>query len=60
MTPHTLFSRVLTSCVQGNFVIGRKKVLEVFLVDFGLAKEYLDENGVLHEPRDLCEFRGTV
>lgn len=41
-------------------MIGRKKVLEVFLVDFGLAKEYIDENGVLHEPRDLREFRGTV
>ena len=44
-----------------NFVVGlyaRKH--DVFMVDFGLAKQHLDKNGVPHEIRKNTDFRGTI
>ena len=30
------------------------------LIDFGLAKEHINEDGDINPPRALAEFRGTV
>lgn len=47
----------------GNFVMGRQgepDAEELYLVDFGLAKEHLNEQGEAYPPRSSTEFRGTV
>lgn len=34
---------------------------DVYLIDFGLAKEHLDpQTGQPYPPRELSEFRGTI
>lgn len=44
-----------------NFVVGLySKKNDVFMVDFGLAKQHLDKNGVPHEMRKNTDFRGTI
>lgn len=42
-----------------NFVIGIDEE-KVYMVDFGLAKIHLDENGVPVPQREKTEFRGTL
>ena len=44
-----------------NFVMGKGKfATQVFLVDFGLAKLHLGNNGMPVEQRPNAEFRGTI
>jgi serine/threonine protein kinase len=44
-----------------NFVLGLQNALEeVTLVDFGLAKEHMSEDGEVYPPRSSTEFRGTI
>lgn len=44
-----------------NFVLGLAEGLdEVSLVDFGLAKEHMSEDGEVYPPRNTTEFRGTI
>ncbi len=49
--------------VQANFVMGKAESGQagrVFLVDFGLAKQHLDERGQVLPPRSRTDFRGTI
>uniref|UniRef100_A0A915Q6S5 Protein kinase domain-containing protein n=1 Tax=Setaria digitata TaxID=48799 RepID=A0A915Q6S5_9BILA len=41
----------------GNFAIGRP---EVYVLDFGMARLYIHEDGTMRNPRALTGFRGTV
>lgn len=46
-----------------NFVMGRHDEAdssELFLIDFGLAKEHLSKHGEVYPARSSTEFRGTV
>lgn len=47
--------------LQSNFVIGAglNKGL-IFIVDFGLVKKHLSQEGLPKEERKFAEFRGTV
>jgi serine/threonine protein kinase len=42
-----------------NFVMDRENK-KVFIIDFGLSRGYLDANGNLLQPKENCEFRGTL
>ncbi|KAK6104279.1 Protein kinase domain family protein [Brugia pahangi] len=47
----------------GNFAIGRPEVKElrnVYVLDFGMARLYIHEDGTMRNPRALTGFRGTV
>ncbi|MCP9261968.1 Tau-tubulin kinase 1 [Dirofilaria immitis] len=41
----------------GNFAIGRP---EVYVLDFGMARLYIHEDGTMRNPRSLTGFRGTL
>ena len=44
-----------------NFAIGRDDASSrVYLIDFGLAKKHLQQNGIPVPRRSQCDFRGTV
>lgn len=44
-----------------NYAIGLDEPRRtVFLLDFGLARQYVDRNGNLRPPRTVVGFRGTV
>lgn len=44
-----------------NFVVGlHEHKHEVYLIDFGLARRYVDDNGRILPPRPKVPFRGTV
>lgn len=44
-----------------NFVIGEGKMRnQVYLVDFGLGKVHLKEDGTVIEERKNMNFRGTI
>lgn len=47
---------------QSNFAIGRlpSTCRYVYMLDYGLSREYQDKNGRLRLPRDDAGFRGTV
>ena len=50
-------------CVfQSNFAIGRlpSTCRHVYMLDYGLSREYRDKNGRLRLPRSDAGFRGTV
>ncbi|CAD5216087.1 unnamed protein product [Bursaphelenchus xylophilus] len=47
----------------GNYTIGRaeaNEIRKVYILDFGMCRKYIDENGVIKKPRKLAAFRGTV
>eukprot|EP00118_Oscarella_pearsei_P017244 m.169983 g.169983 ORF g.169983 m.169983 type:complete len:409 (+) comp39023_c1_seq1:826-2052(+) len=45
-----------------NFAIGGSPSNHqtVYMLDFGLSRQYVDSSGNLREPRDVAGFRGTV
>jgi len=47
---------------QSNFAIGRlpSTCRRVYMLDYGLSREYRDKNGSLRPPRRDAGFRGTV
>ena len=47
---------------QSNFAIGRlpSTCRQVYMLDYGLSREYLDKSGKLRPPRQDAGFRGTV
>ncbi|CAL2036141.1 unnamed protein product [Caenorhabditis brenneri] len=47
----------------GNYTIGRAELNElrkVYILDFGMARKFTDNNGVIRKPRAAAGFRGTV
>ncbi len=47
----------------GNFAIGREEMGEhrnVVILDFGLARKYINDRGEIRTPRAAAGFRGTV
>lgn len=44
----------------GNFAIGRNEPRRIFLLDFGMARRFLDEHGTIKRPRWAAGFRGTI
>ncbi|CAD5232184.1 unnamed protein product [Bursaphelenchus xylophilus] len=44
----------------GNFAIGLTDYRKVLMLDFGMARRYLDPNGEIRKPRWAAGFRGTV
>lgn len=46
----------------GNFAIGRAEFNElrlIYVLDFGMARRYVDSNNVMLQPRKKAPFRGT-
>ncbi len=44
-----------------NFAVGiGKDKNKVFLIDFGISKVYMNQDGSLIPPRSNTEFRGTI
>ncbi|VDO80072.1 unnamed protein product [Heligmosomoides polygyrus] len=45
-----------------NFAMGRSTAMmrKVFMLDFGLARQYLNAKGEIRSPRSAAGFRGTV
>ncbi|EYC30169.1 hypothetical protein Y032_0005g2492 [Ancylostoma ceylanicum] len=47
----------------GNYTIGRKEMNElrkIYMLDFGMARKFIKEDGTLRNPRARAGFRGTV
>lgn len=47
----------------GNYTVGRKDMNElrkVYMLDFGMARKFVKEDGTLRNPRARAGFRGTV
>ncbi|KAI1732570.1 protein kinase domain-containing protein [Ditylenchus destructor] len=47
----------------GNFTIGRKELNElrkVYVLDFGMCRKFIHEDGTIKQPRQVAGFRGTV
>ncbi|KHN79585.1 Tau-tubulin kinase 1 [Toxocara canis] len=44
----------------GNFAIGRVNVRQIYLLDFGMCRRYLDSSLQIRNPRKSVRFRGTV
>ncbi|KAI1694330.1 tau-tubulin kinase like protein Asator [Ditylenchus destructor] len=47
----------------GNYTIGRAELNElrkVYILDFGLARKFTNEQGVIRRPRQAVGFRSTV
>ncbi|CAF1264671.1 unnamed protein product [Rotaria magnacalcarata] len=43
-----------------NFAIGRKNLRQIFIIDFGLARKYIDYDQNLRPARVEAGFRGTI
>ncbi|KAM3727688.1 Tau-tubulin kinase [Dirofilaria immitis] len=44
----------------GNFAIGRKNLRQIYLLDFGMCRKYLNNQLSIRNPRRSAGFRGTV
>lgn len=47
----------------GNYTIGRIELNEqrkVYILDFGMARKFTSQDGVIRKPRQAAGFRGTV
>ncbi|CAG9534302.1 unnamed protein product [Cercopithifilaria johnstoni] len=44
----------------GNFAIGRKNLRQIYLLDFGLCRKYLNDQSSIRNPRRSAGFRGTI
>lgn len=44
----------------GNFAIGRKKLRQIYLLDFGMCRKYLNNQSYVRNPRKSAGFRGTI
>jgi len=43
-----------------NFVKGKKEDKQIYIVDFGLSKLYLNDKGLPIEQRKNANFKGTI
>ncbi len=52
----------LCDVVQSNFAVGihSNTAHKVYMLDFGLARQYTNQNGEVRAPRAAAGFRGTV
>jgi len=48
--------------VQSNFAMGihSNTCRKVYMLDYGLARQYINQNGEVRAPRAAAGFRGTV
>ena len=53
------FGYVHRDIKASNFVLDAKNGTNYILIDFGLARSFLDEEGHLRNPRPTADFRGT-
>ena len=55
-------SLLFVSVLQSNFAMGRKSEDRhtVYMLDFGLARQYTNQEGEVRTPRTAAGFRGTV
>ncbi|CAD5222813.1 unnamed protein product [Bursaphelenchus okinawaensis] len=44
----------------GNFAVGKSDYRKVLMLDFGMARKFLDAKGEIRKPRWAAGFRGTV
>uniref|UniRef100_A0A0N5CNP6 Protein kinase domain-containing protein n=1 Tax=Thelazia callipaeda TaxID=103827 RepID=A0A0N5CNP6_THECL len=44
----------------GNFAIGRKNLRQIYLLDFGMCRKYLNKQSTVRNPRRAAGFRGTI
>ncbi|EJW86649.1 serine/threonine protein kinase [Wuchereria bancrofti] len=44
----------------GNFAIGRKNLRQIYLLDFGMCRKYLNNQSYVRNPRRSAGFRGTL
>uniref|UniRef100_A0A0R3RST5 Protein kinase domain-containing protein n=1 Tax=Elaeophora elaphi TaxID=1147741 RepID=A0A0R3RST5_9BILA len=44
----------------GNFAIGRKNLRQIYLLDFGMCRKYLNSQSSVRNPRRSAGFRGTI
>jgi hypothetical protein len=50
-----------TFCFQSNFSMGKgANARKVYMLDFGLARQYTTATGEVRPPRTAAGFRGTV
>jgi len=43
-----------------NFMIGTQNTHKFYIIDFGLARKYVDKNGLIIPPRNNTGFKGTA
>lgn len=54
---------VLRDVKPSNFASGRetkKELRKIYLLDFGMCRQYVDESGQIRRPRESPGFRGTI
>ncbi|MFH4976194.1 hypothetical protein AB6A40_002903 [Gnathostoma spinigerum] len=47
----------------GNYAIGRpelKELRKIYVLDFGMCRKYVHDDGTIKKPRSIAGFRGTV
>jgi len=44
----------------GNYAISKNEPRKIYMLDFGMARRYIDQNGTVKRPRWAAGFRGTV
>ncbi|VDO24777.1 unnamed protein product [Onchocerca flexuosa] len=44
----------------GNFAIGRKNLRQIYLLDFGMCRKYINNHSTIRNPRRSAGFRGTI
>ena len=56
------YSHVSLIYLQSNFSMGRlpSTCKKVYMLDFGLARQYTTSSGEVRSPRPAAGFRGTV
>ena len=50
----------LATSLQSNFAMGKQHPRKVYMLDFGLARQYTNSSGEVRPPRQAAGFRGTV
>lgn len=58
----TCVLNIMLFCFQSNFAMGRvpSTCKKVYMLDFGLARQYTNAAGEVRAPRAAAGFRGTV
>lgn len=63
ITSNFSFSYLHRDVKPGNYTIGRPDLNElrkVYVLDFGMARKFVHDDGTMKKPRSAAGFRGTV